>query len=258
MRPLLVSLVVVFSACSKPGGLARLDEGGGIARGSRVFAEGVNVGTVDRVEVVEGRVHVSYKWSEGASASLRVDACATVLPGEPASLLLLPGKDLVALSGPLTPCREDDALRARMKSLASSGSATLALGAKTWLAAHPLNEPLREPCDALEVSRVRVEAVDAVPVLLPTGGRRVWLTLENRSDLPLSLSTARFIDSRGVEARHAHLPEDDALFVSLALPPRTRREVSAVFEDSREVSAVEFEAVTPSAPGESCRSRWPF
>jgi len=117
VRPLFVSLVVLCSACSKPGGLARLDSGDGITRGSRVFAEGVNVGTVDRVEAVEERVHVAFRWNEGASASLRVDACAVVLPGEPALLLLSPGKDLVALSGPVTPCREDDALRVRLMTL---------------------------------------------------------------------------------------------------------------------------------------------
>ncbi|MBL8912262.1 MAG: MCE family protein [Archangium sp.] len=257
MRALvLISLLVV--GCSKNRPVAVVSDAAGVEAGSRVFAEGVTVGTVKSIAVEEGRVRLTLEWAEGHTVALRADACAVVLPAKPAHVLLFPGKDLVPLSPPIPGCREDVALRTRVRALTLAGNEVVASAAGDYLKLHPVNEPMTEPCGALEVSKLRVEKVEAVPVLLPSGGRRVWLSLENRSDAPLSLSTARFVDAKGVEAPHAHLPEDDALFMSFAIPPRTRREVSAVFEDTRDVSAIEFEAQAPDAPGGTCRSRWPF
>lgn len=259
MRPALATLcALTLLTCSKSKVTALLTSAAGLEAGSRVFAQGVTVGTVKQLDVEEERVRLTLEWSDGHSVALRADACAVVLPARPAHLVIFPGKDLVPLSGALGGCRDDAALRTRVRALTLDGNEVVALAANGWLSQHPTNEPLAEPCGALEVSRLRVEKVEAVPVLLPSGGRRVWLSLENRSDVPLSLSTARFIDAKGVEAPHAHLPEDDSLFMRFAIPPRTRREMSAVFEDTREVSAVEFEAQVPDAPGGACRSRWPF
>lgn len=251
--------LLVTTGCSKKTEVAALlADATGVEPGSLVFAEGLTVGTVKQLEVQDGRVALTLEWNEGKSVALRADACALVLPSKPAHVLVFAGKDLVPLSPPIPSCREDGALRLRLRAMTVAGNETVMLGAAAWLHHHPANEPLSEPCGALEVSRLRVEKVEAVPVLLPSGGRRVWLALENRSDAPLSLSTARFIDGKGVETPRAHLPEDDGLFMTLAIPPHTKREVSAVFADTRDVSAVEFEAQVPDAPGGACRSRWPF
>lgn len=251
-------MTLLFVGCAKNRPVAVLSDAAGVEAGSRVFAEGVTVGTVKSIAVEEGRVRLTLEWNEGHTVALRADACAVVLPAKPSHVVLFPGKDLVPLSPPMPGCREDLALRARVRALTLAGNEVVAAAAGDYLKLHPVNEPMTEPCGALEVSKLRVEKVDAVPVLLPTGGRRVWLSLENRSDVLLSLSTTRFVDAKGIEAPRAHLPENDSLFTSLAIPPRTRREVSAVFEDTEDVSAVEFEAQVPDAPGGACRSRWPF
>ncbi|MFO0600710.1 MAG: hypothetical protein U0228_35705 [Myxococcaceae bacterium] len=244
------------ASCTKERPVLSLVDGAGISVGARVFAEGVMVGEVQEVQVSEGRVVARVTWKEGHTLALRADACAVVLGPE---VVIFPGKDLVPLSPPVPSCREDAVLAGRVKSLSQGGNQAVAEAATKWFERHRRSlEPAGlEPCGALEVTRARTEAVDAVPLLLPSGGKRVWLTLENRSDSPLSLSTARFVDARGFEAPHAHLPDDDALFMSIALPPRSRREVSAVFEDTRDVSAIEFEATSPLQGG-ACRSRWPF
>jgi hypothetical protein len=255
----MVMTLLVTAGCSKQSEVsALLTDAVGVEPSSHVYAVGVTVGAVKELAVQEGRVQLTITWNEGKTVALRSDACAVVLPAKPSVVVLFPGKDLVPLTPPIPECRDDAVLRARVHGLTQSTNEVLARAAMDFVKQHALNEVPSEPCGALEVSRLRVEKVEAVPVILPTGGRRVWLSLENRSDAPLSLSTARFVDVKGIEAPHAHLPQDEGLFTKLAIPPHTKRELSAVFDDTRDVSAVEFEAQVPDAPGGACRSRWPF
>lgn len=245
---------------------ATLDSAEGLAPGSRVYAAGIAIGKVERVQVEGERAEVRFSLEPGHTLSLRLDACALSLPSEGGALLLVfPGKDLEPLRGPLAPCDTGEHRLTSLKNLAASGGGALGLSVRRFLeglavATAPADEPTgRGPCGALTVSRLRTEQVAAVPLLLPTGGRRLWLSVENRGGAPVSLETATFIDQRGTVARQAHLPEDDDLFMSLAIPAHTTREVSAVFAGARanQVSAVEVEAsFIDSATPDGCRVRW--
>jgi hypothetical protein len=116
-------------------------------------------------------------------------------------------------------------------------------------------------CGALAVSRLRIEPVGAVPLVLPSGGKRLWLSVENRGESPVSLETATFLDARGTIATQEHVAESADLFMSVSIPGHTRREVSAVFAGARanQVSAVEMKAsFVDAAPGGGCRVRWPL
>jgi hypothetical protein len=254
---------VLGLACAKAPLRAALDDAAGLEAGSAVYAAGVNVGTVREVRVEGERAVVSFELRAGHALSLRADACAMSLPTEGSALLLVfPGKDLAPLPAALPACEAHEQRVATLKKLALSGTGALNLAVRRFLEQleqRPSASPAAGPCEALSVSRLRIEPVHAVPVLLPRGGHRLWLSLENRSPSPVALETTTFMDARGSVAAQARLPESDELLMSLAIPAHTRREVSAVFEGTRanQVSAVELEAAWVDAPAaDSCRVRW--
>lgn len=264
--------LLLLLACAKPPLRALLDDASGLTKGSRVYAAGVAVGEVESVRVEDTRAEVTIAVRAGNSLSLRLDACAMSLPDERGALLVVfPGKELERLSArPIPPCSADEQRLTALKQLAGSGGGALSQSIRRFLeelsdAAPPPQAPLdggvRKACGALAVSRLRVEQVNAVPLLLPLGGKRLWLSVENLSESPVSLETATFLDARGTVALQARVPEAADLFMSVSIAPHTRREVSAIFAGSKanQVSAVEMKAsFVDSAPGAGCSVRWPL
>lgn len=258
-------LLLLCAACAKEPLRAALDTAEGLTVGSPVYAAGVAIGTVSEVRVVGERAEVRFTLKDGHSLSMRADGCAMGLPTEHGALLLVfPGKELEPLSPPIPACEANEQRLSSLKKLTLSGSGLLAGSAKRFLdaiATQPETPVGPGPCEALSISRLRIEPVRAVPLLLPNGGRRLWLTLENHGSAPVALETTTFMDARGTIAPQMRLPEADDLFMSLALPAHTRRDVSAVFEGTKanQVSAVELEAsFVDGSPGDGCRIRWPL
>lgn len=251
--------------CAKPPIHVALDSAGGLAKGSRVYAAGVVVGEVESVRVDGVQADVAFTLRPGHTLSLRADACAMSLPDEEGALILLfPGKDLERLSPRAVPaCEAGEQRLVSLRQLASSGGGALSQSIHRFLGAlsPPRDAGPREACGALAVSRLRVEQVGAVPLLLPSGGKRLWLSVENRGESPVSLETATFLDARGTVAAQAHVPEEADLFMSISIPAHTRREVSAIFAGTKanQVSAVEMKAsFVDAAPGGACSVRWPL
>ena len=266
-------LLTLGVGCSKPALHAALENAAGLDHGSRVYAAGVAVGEVDRVSVEGLLADVRFTLRPGQTLSLRADACAMSLPdGDGALLLLFPGKDLERLAErPVPACETEEPRLLSLKQLASSGGGALSQSIHRFL--ERLSEVGPPPvgpadggygphaCGALLVSRLRIEPVSAMPLVLPSGGKRLWLTVENRGESPVSLETATFLDARGTVATQAHLAEAADLFMSVSIPGHTRREVSAVFAGARanQVSAVEMKAsFVDAAPGGACSVRWPL
>jgi hypothetical protein len=212
--------------------------------------------------VVDGvQADVRFNLREGHSLSLRADACAMSLPDEGGALLLLfPGKELERLSTrPVPACEPGEQRLASLKQLASSGGGALSQSIHRFLEdLGPLED--KGGCGALTVSRLRMEQVSAVPVLLPSGGKRLWLTVENRGESLISLETATFMDARGTVAPQALVPEEADLFMTVSIPAHTRREVSAIFAGTKanQVSAVEVKASFPDSSVGACSVRWPL
>lgn len=250
--------------CAKPPIHVALDSAGGLAKGSRVYAAGVAVGEVESVRVDGVQADVAFTLRPGHTLSLRADACAMSLPDEGGSLLLLfPGKDLERLSPRAVPgCEPGEQRLVTLRQLANAGGDALSQSIQRFLGGlSPRDAGPLEACGSLSVSRLRVEQVSAVPLLLPSGGKRLWLSVENRGESPVSLDTATFLDARGTIAAQAHVPEEADLFMSISIPAHTRREVSAIFAGTKanQVSAVEMKASFPdSAPGGACSVRWPL
>lgn len=268
-----LALVVFFAlACARPPLHAWLDDAAGLTKGSRVYAAGVAVGEVEAIHVEGTQADVEITLRPGNTLSLRVDACAISLPDEGGALLLLfPGKELERLSPRAVPaCNADEQRLTALKQLANSGGGALSQSIRRFLeeladAAPPpiavTDGGVTRACGALAVSRLRIEQVGAVPLLLPGGGKRLWLSVENRSENPVSLETATFLDARGLVALQVRVPEPADLFMSVSIAPHTRREVSAIFAGSKanQVSAVEMKAsFVDSAPGGGCSVRWPL
>lgn len=250
--------LVLVLGCAKPPLHAALEQAEGLAKGSRVYAAGGSVGEVQAVRLEGAQADVSFTLREGNTLSLRIDACAMSLPEDGGALLLLfPGKELERLSATVPACELNEHRLIALKQLASSGGGALSQAIRRYFAelvksAPPVEGP--KACGALEVSRLRIEEVGAVPLLLPSGGKRLWLAVENRGESPASLETATFLDSRGTIAQ-VRVPEPADLFTSVSIPAHARREVSAVFEGSKanQVSAVEVKASFDDA---GCSVRW--
>jgi hypothetical protein len=260
VRRALFIACVVLASCRKEAPRALLDDAAGLAPGSRVFAAGLHVGDVERVTLVDDRAEVRLTLADGHSLAPRADACALVLEARGVSaLLVFPGKELASLEGPIRSC-DAQARRPELQRLSESGNETLRAGARHALLVLDLRHdaPPDGPCDALAVSRLRTEQVEPVALLLPEGGRRLWLSVENRARTPVAVETATFLDTRGTVAPQARLPETDDLFLSVSIPAGARREVSVVFEGRRaaQVQTVEVEAAYVDTPGETCRARW--
>ena len=272
-RFVLPLLLVCGLGCSKPSIRVALDSAEGLAKGSRVYAAGVTVGEVESVRMDGVQAEVTFLLKPGNTLSLRADACAMSLPHEEGALLLLfPGKELERLSRPAVPaCDAGEPRLLSLKLLAGSGGGALSQAIHRFL--EELNDVGPPPlamndgglgpraCGALLVSRLRLEQVGAVPLVLPAGGKRLWLSVENRGESPVSLETATFLDAKGVIALQAHVPEEADLFMSVSIPAHTRREVSAVFAGSKanNVRAVEMKASFVDAPpGIACSVRWPL
>lgn len=259
MCRLLFSVVALsVLGCARPQLHASLDSVEGLARGSRVYAAGVTVGEVESVRLDGVLADVAFTLRPGNTLSLRADACAMSLPDEQGALLLLfPGKELERLDKrPVPACEPHEQRLTALKQLASSGSGALSQAINRFLNA--LADAETQPaagCGALSVSRLRIEPVSAVPLVLPSGGRRLWLAVENRGESPVSLETATFLDSKGSVALQARVPEPDDLFMSVSIAPHTKREVSAIFEGTKanQVSAVEVKASSLDA---GCSVRW--
>lgn len=257
-RRLLQLLALSALGCASPPLHASLESAEGLGKGSRVYAAGVAVGEVKSVGVDGVTADVAFTLRPGTTLSLRADACAMSLPDEQGALLLLfPGKELERLDRrPVPGCEPHEQRLTALKQLASSGSGALSQAINRFLNTLAQAEPPRgKACGALLVSRLRTEPVGAVPVVLPAGGRRLWLAVENRGESPVSLEAATFLDARGGVAPRAHVPEDGALFSPVSIAPHTRREVSAIFAGSNasEVSAVEVKATSVDA---GCSVRW--
>lgn len=267
----LLPLLLLLS-CAKEPVRALLDDASGLSEGSRVYAAGVAVGEVGAVRVAGTQAEVTITLRPGNTLSLRLDACAMSLPDEGGALLVLfPGKELERLaSRPVPACNADEPRLAALKQLAGSGGGALSESIHRFLSElsdaepppqAPVDGGVTRACGALAVSRLRIEQVSAVPLLLPSGGKRLWLSVENRSESPVSLETATFLDARGTVALQARVPEPADLFMSVSIAPHTRREVSAIFAGSKanQVSAVEMKAsFVDSAPGAACSVRWPL
>lgn len=264
---LFLLVLLLALSCAKPPLHASLEDAAGLTTGSRVYAAGVSVGAVDQVRLDGVQADVTFTLRPGHVLSLRADACAMTLPdGDGALLLLFPGKDLERLTPHAVPaCETTEQRLASLRQLAHSGGGALSqaihhfLDALSVSAPPPLLATDEGACGALTVSRLRMESVTAVPLLLPSGGKRLWLSVENRGENPVALETATFLDSRGTVALQAHVPEAADLFMSVSIPAHTRREVSAIFAGSRgnQVSAVEMKAsFVDAAPGADCRVRW--
>ena len=271
LSPLFV--LALLLGCAKPALHASLESAGGLTKGSWVYAAGVTVGAVDEVALDGVQADVTFSLRPGNTLALRADACAMSLPDEDGALLLLfPGKELERLSPRSVPsCVQGERLLISLRQLASSGGGALSQGIHRFLEElRDVGPPPLVPsdgglgtraCGALSVSRLRIEQVSAVPLLLPSGGKRIWLSVENRGESPVSLETATFLDARGTVALQARVPEAADLFMSVSIPGHTRREVSAVFAGSKanQVSAVEMKAsFVDSAPGAGCSVRWPL
>lgn len=259
VRALLLGCLAL-GGCRKPPVRALLDDAGGLTVGSRVYAAGLGVGAVDQVRLVDDRAEVQIALSSGHTLAPRADACALVLDADGGPLLLVfPGKRLEPLEGPLRAC-EASVRRAELERLAESAHALLSSGARRALASltPPPLPADAGPCASLSVSRLRVEPVEPVALLLPEGGRRLWLAVENRARAPIALEAATFLDGRGTVAPPARLPDSSDLLLSVSIPAGARREVSAVFEGQRagQITAVEVEAAFADAPLEACRARW--
>ena len=261
-RLLLQVLALSLLGCARPALHASLESAEGLGKGSRVYAAGITVGEVDSVRVDGVTADVAFMLRPGNTLSLRVDACAMSLPDEHGALLLLfPGKELERLDArPVPACEPHEQRVTALKQLASSGSGALSQAINRFLnalaeAETPPAPVPGKPCGALTVSRLRIETVGAVPLVLPSGGRRLWLAVENRGENPVSLETATFLDARGSVALQARVPEPADLFMSVSIAPHTTREVSAVFEGTKanQVSAVEVKA---SALDAGCSVRW--
>ena len=264
--------LMLLIACAKPQVRALLDDASGLTKGSRVYAAGVTVGEVEAVRVEDTQAEVSIALRPGNSISLRIDACALSLPDENGALLVLfPGKELERLAArPLPQCSADEPRLVALRQLAGSGGGALSQSIRRFLeelanVAPPPQAPsdggVTRACGALTVRALRIEPVNAVPLLLPSGGKRLWLSVENLSENSVSLETATFLDARGTVALQARVPEAADLFMSVSIAPHTRREVSAIFAGSKanQVSAVEMKAsFVDSAPGAGCSVRWPL
>ncbi|MDP2269552.1 MAG: MlaD family protein [Archangium sp.] len=250
--------LVLVLGCAKPPLHAVLEQAEGLTKGSRVYAAGVSVGEVEAVRLEGVQADVSFKLREGNTLSLRIDACAMSLPEDGSALLLLfPGKELERLSANVPACELNEHRLVALRQLANSGGGALSQAIRRYFAELRTTAPLVDgpkACGALEVSRLRIEEVSAVPLLLPSGGKRLWLAVENRGESPGSLETATFLDSRGTIAQ-VRVPEAADLFTSVTIPAGARREVSAIFEGSRanQVSAVEVKASFEDA---GCSVRW--
>ena len=266
--------------CSKAPLRAALESAGGLEKGSRVYAAGVAVGEVEAVSL-NGVAEVKFALRPGQTLSLRADACALSLPDADGALLVLfPGKDLERLGDRAVPsCETDEPRLLSLKQLASSGGGALSQSIHRFLEdLSDVGPPPIGPtsgslsamvdgglgvraCGALSVSRLRIEPVSAMPLVLPSGGKRLWLSVENRGENPVSLETATFLDARGTVATQEHVAEAADLFMSVSIPGHTKREVSAVFAGARanQVSAVEMKAsFVDAAPGGGCSVRWPL
>ena len=263
----LIPQLLLFSlgaGCSKPVIHIALDSAEGLVKGSRVYAAGVAVGEVDSVRVDGVQADVSFTLRPGNELSLRADACAMSLPDEGGALLILfPGKELERLSArPVPACEPGEQRLSSLKQLASSGGGALSQSIRRFLEGLTDEAPAEaRPCGALSVSRLRMEQVSAVPVLLPSGGKRLWLTVENRGETAISLETATFMDARGTVSPQAHVPEEADLFMMVSIPAHTRREVSAIFPGTKanQVSAVEVKAsFRDAASSGACSGRWPL
>jgi hypothetical protein len=205
---------------------------------------------------------VAFTLRPGNTLSLRADACAMSLPDEQGALLLLfPGKELERLDKrPVPTCEPHEQRLTALKQLATSGSGALSQAINRFLNALAEAEAPLQPakgCRALSVSRLRIETVSAVPLVLPSGGRRLWLEVENRGESPVSLDAATFLDAKGTVALQARVPEPADLFMSVSIAPHTKREVSAIFEGTKanQVSAIEVKASSLDA---GCSIRWPL
>ena len=257
-------LLLSLLGCSKALLHVALDSAGGLGKGSRVYAAGVAVGEVESVVVDGVQADVSFSLRPGHSLSLRADACAMSLPDEEGALLLLfPGKELERLSSrPVPACEPGEQRLATLKQLASSGGGALSQSIHRFFEElGEIDAGVARACGSLSVSRLRVEQVGAVPVLLPSGGKRLWLTVENRGESAVAVETATFLDARGTVSPQAHVPEEADLFMTVSIPAHTRREVSAIFPGTKanQVSAVEMKASFPDAePGGACSVRWPL
>lgn len=260
-RPLLHLVTLSLLGCARPLVHASLESAEGLAKGSRVYAAGVTVGEVDSVRLDGVTADVAFSLRPGNTLSLRADACAMSLPDEQGALLLLfPGKELERLDKrPVPACEPHEHRLTALKQLASSGSGALSQAITRFLSALAEAEalPPGKACGTLSVRALRIEPVSAVPLVLPTGGRRLWLAVENRGESPVSLETATFLDARGTVAPQARVPEPDDLFMRVSIAPHTKREFSAIFEGTRanQVSAVE---VKTSSLDAGCSARWPL
>lgn len=272
MYRLLLPLVLLLG-CAKPPLHAALEHAEGLGKGSRVYASGVAIGEVQSVHLDGSLADVTFTLRAGNTLSLRADACAMSLPDEGGALLLLfPGKEMARLApNAVTACEPHEQRLITLKQLASSGGGALSRSIHRFLESSSEVGPPPvaasdggfgpRACGALSVSRLRIEAVSAVPLVLPSGGKRLWLSVENRGESPVSLETATFLDARGTVATQARVPEAADLFMSVSIAPHTRREVSAIFAGSKanQVSAVEMKAsFVDAAPGAGCSVRWPL
>jgi hypothetical protein len=262
--------------CSKAPLHAALESAGELEKGSRVYAAGVAVGEVEAVTLQGVVADVKFVLRPGQTLSLRADACALSLPDADGALLVLfPGRELERLGDRAVPsCETDEPRLLSLKQLASSGGGALSQSIHRFLEELSDVSPPQPPssarvdgglgvraCGALSVSRLRIEPVSAMPLVLPSGGKRLWLSVENRGESPVSLETATFLDARGTVATQEHVAESADLFMSVEIPGHTRREVSAVFAGARanQVSAVEMKAsFVDAAPGGGCSVRWPL
>jgi hypothetical protein len=267
LLPPVLLLSLAACPCAEAPIHASLENAEGLTKGSRVFAAGVAFGEVESVSLNGSEADVAFKLRPGNRLSLRIDACAMVLPEDAGAVLLLfPGKELERLAPePVPSCELHEQRLTALKQLALSGSGAVSQSIHRFLAAlqpaEPAAPPELEACGALSVSRLRIEQVNAMPMVLPSGGKRLWLAVENRSASPVSLETATFLDARGTVALQTRVLEEADLFMSVAIPAHTRREVSAVFAGSKanQVSAVEVTAsFVDGAPGDGCSVRWPL
>ncbi len=292
----LATLTLALAGC-QPTHHARLDDGAGLTEGSPVLVSSVRVGHVKSVRVVEANVDVEFEIDDEHQVTLRTDSCALARHADgqrEAALILMLGTGAMREGeAPIAQCRIELGAEAGqlMRQLGEGIGGVLRqfgrglFGGTPSDPSHPSSPqappsapqpppsqpfaPLptvrtqAEACEAVRIRVDRIERVEAIPVLLPSGGYRLFLEFANNNDVPMEIggaTDASFIERNG----HAHTgvatPTDATdWFMPFTVPANAFRRVSVVIaSDSQPLMLREIGAVALSPGFLSCTVREQF
>lgn len=217
--------MVVGSAlvgCSGPTYTAELRDGAGLSEGARVQVQGVEVGQVRSVKLVEGVAQIRFEVERGNDLGLHADACARGIPADETSasyLEVFPGQAPTMLGEqPIPRCPDPTEELGQLGQALGQGLQDLfqgfgqGMGQATQGLAQQMNQALQQAaqatqdiqnlpggnganpppfqpgtstspaCSSMSVRVVGREPIPADPIAHPDGGTKVTLEFKNDAD----------------------------------------------------------------------------